>query len=296
MSSHNALVLSGGGTKGSWEAGVLLYLADQGHPGFQYISGSSVGAIITGGLSMFPPERFAEGARFVEMIWRKRILKSSSVWRLRWPLGIPGLWRPSFGRNDPLDQLLKDTVDIERIRSSGIQLRISAVDLLTGTLKVYDETTDDIVRAILASAAFPIAFPPVVIGDRLEVDGAVRDFAPVKAAIKAGADDIIILLTENGNQLSTVTHRQMRNSFQITQRVLRIIFNEIIQNDIHHCEKINDFLARGLLEEATSGYRQIKLTIIQPSVPLGGPLVFKRGLIDRQIKQGYEDARRTLAG
>jgi NTE family protein len=296
MNTQNALVLSGGGTKGSWEAGVLRYLADQGHPGFHFISGSSVGAIITGGLAMFPPERFSEGAAFVEQIWRERITASRSIWRLRVPLGIPGLWRPSFGLNAPLHRLLQETVDIERIRASGIKLRISSVDLLTGTLKVYDESTDDIVQAILASSAFPIAFPPVAIGDRLEVDGAVRDFAPVRAAIDAGATNITALLTERGDHLSRVTPRQVSTSFRVTQRLLRIIFHEIIHNDLHQCERINSLLDRGLLQEETSGYRRIHLTVIQPSAPLAGPLEFGAGLIDAQIRQGYEDARATLGG
>lgn len=296
MNTSNALVLSGGGTKGSWEAGVLRYLADQGHPGFSYISGSSVGAIITGGLAMFPPEQFAEGAAFVEYIWRERIVRSRSIWRLRIPFGIPGLWRPSFGLNTPLHRLLEREIDLERIRSSGIKMRISAVDLLSGTLKVYDETTDDLVRAILASSAFPIAFPPVAIGDRLEVDGAVRDFAPVRAAIDAGATNITALLTERGDQLSRVSPGEVRTSFRVTQRLLRIIFHEIIHNDIHQCERINTLLERGLLCEETSGYRKINLTVIQPSAPLAGALEFGAGLIDAQIKQGYEDARTSLGG
>jgi len=295
MSTDKALVLSGGGTKGSWEAGVLLYLAEQGHPGFQYISGSSVGAIITGGLAMFPPEQFAEAAAFVEMIWRERIISARNVWRLRWPLGLPGLWNASFGLNAPLRALLEECVDVEKIRSSGIQIRINAVDLLTGTLKVYDQDTEDIVQAILASSAFPVAFPPVAVGDRLEVDGAVRDFTPVKAAIDAGASDITILLTERSDRLSTVSRDKVRNSFQVTQRLLRIIFHEIVQNDIHQCQKINGLLDRGLLMPHC-GYRQIHLTVIQPSQPLGGPLEFGQDLIDRQLRQGYDDARQQLGG
>ena len=295
MSTDKALVLSGGGTKGSWETGVLRYLADQGHPGFQYISGSSVGALITGGLAMFPPEQFAEAVAFVESIWRERITSARSVWRLRWPLGVPGLWNPSFGLNDPLKELLEECVDVEKIRSSGIQIRINAVDLLTGTLKVYDQDTDDIVRAILASAAFPIAFPPVGIGDRLEVDGAVRDFTPVKAAVNAGSNDVTIILTERSDRLSTVSRDQVSNSFQVTQRLLRIIFHEIVQNDIHQCQKINRLLDRGMLS-SKCGYHQVKLTVIQPSKPLGGPLEFGRELIERQLHQGYEDARHQLGG
>ena len=295
MTRDNALVLSGGGSKGSWEAGVLCYLAQQGHPGFQYISGSSVGAIIAGGLAMYPPERFSEGVRYVEQIWRERIQRSSDIWRLRVPFGLPGLWRRSFGRRRPLERLLLDTVDQDMIRSSGIRLRISAVDLLSSTLKVYDESTDDLVQAILASSAFPIAFPPVAIGNRLEVDGAVRDFAPVKAAIDAGAHHITVLLTERADQLSPVTPEQVSTAFEITQRILRILFHEIIQNDLKHCQKINTLLDRGLLDGA-SGYRKVELTVLQPSQPLGGPLEFSRKLIDQQLQQGFDDAKQALEG
>ncbi|MFT5686979.1 MAG: hypothetical protein ACI8RZ_007936 [Myxococcota bacterium] len=131
-------------------------------------------------------------------------------------------------------------------------------------------------------------------GDRLEVDGAVRDFAPVRAAIDAGASNITARLTERGDQLSRVTAWEVRTSFRVTQRLLRIMFHEIIHNDLHQCERINSLLDRGLLQEETSGYRRINLTVIQPSVPLAGPLEFGEGLIDAQIKQVYEDARMTV--
>ena len=50
-------------------------------------------------------------------------------------------------------------------------------------------------RALTASAAIPIAFPPITLPDsETYVDGGVLENIPIEAAVRAGADEVIAIL------------------------------------------------------------------------------------------------------
>jgi NTE family protein len=288
-----ALVLSGGGTRGSWQAGAVRYLSEAHPEGFHFITGSSVGGLVAAGLAMFPPEQVREGARFVEKIWHDDI--NASLWRLRFPLGLPGLFRRSFGRRDGMEALIRARLDPARVRASGIQLRLPTVDLCSGQLIVFDENSPDLVEGVLASSAFPVVFPPIQDRQgRLLTDGGVRDFAPLKAAIEAGADSITVLLTEDPKQLSQVPAKKLGSALQIAERTLRIVFHELMLNDIYHCSKLNALIDEGHLKLRSGGPRRIQLQVIVPSRPLGPGLDFSTALLHAQLQQGYDDARAAL--
>jgi predicted acylesterase/phospholipase RssA len=60
-----ALAMSGGGSNGAWEAGVLNGFAVTGNPSdfyYDVVSGISAGALNTAGLAGFAPEEFVEAA------------------------------------------------------------------------------------------------------------------------------------------------------------------------------------------------------------------------------------------
>lgn len=288
-----ALVLSGGGTRGSWQAGVVRYLSEVTPDGFHFITGTSVGALVAAGLAMYPPSRFPEAAAFVESVWRDRI--DESMWGLRFPLGLPGVFRPSFGTRAGMERLVRELLDTRQVQASGVRLRLPAVDLGSGDLIVFDETTADLPEAVLASSAFPVVFPPVEKDGRLLLDGGVRDFAPLKAAIEAGADSIVVVMTENPEQLSTKDPRKLRSALAIAERTLRIMLNELIRNDVHHCNVINRLIDDGRLAPSPGGPRRIDLRVVVPRVPLGSSLDFSPALLRAQIEQGYADAKAALA-
>lgn len=287
-----ALVLSGGGTRGSWQAGVVRYLSEVTPGGFQFITGTSVGALIAAGLAMFPPAQLPEAAAFVESVWRERI--NEGMWRLRFPFGLPGLFRPSFGTREGMERLVRDLLDAERVRASGIRLRLPAVDLGSGALTVFDETTPDLAEAVLASSAFPIVFPPVERGGRLLLDGGVRDFAPLKSAIRAGADSIVVVMTENPERLSVVEPRRLRSAVAIAERTLRIVLNELVRNDVSHCSTINRLIDDGHLDTPPGGPRRIALQVVVPREPLGSGLDFSSAMLNAQVDRGYDDAKASL--
>lgn len=308
------LVLAGGGSRGSWEAGALKYMGESGlfKDGFSFGSGTSVGAINIAGVAMFTPDKFREATVFIEDLWVKGITKTRDVWALRFPLGVPGLWNPSVGVNGQLETLLTRVVDIEAIQTSGVQVRFASVDVESGELVIH--TGEDLkkygVNPIMSSASYPMAFPPVEIDGKWLTDGGVRDTAPLGAAIKAGCDEIVVLTTRDPNMAGFKDRAKMKNVASFGQRCLSIQFHEVLQNDIAACETHNhwsklgavlrkhgviDSAIRDVLEEMRPK-KEVKLTVLYPSKPLGTSLDFSGDTMQEQIKQGYTDAQAQLGG
>lgn len=292
------LVLPGGGSRGSWQAGVLLYMGETNRlpTGANVVTCTSVGGINGTGIGMFPPEQFGEAARFVEHLWRTRVRHTSDIWRLRFPMGLPGLWHPSIGLNDALAALLEDVVDLDAVATSGVELRYTAVDLETGTLKLYDQhaLAEHGLKPVLATSSFPDAFPPVEIGKRYETDGGVVEIAPLSAALKAGCTAVTVLPTHDPDQLEFVpreTFQTFPGALAVARRVISIQSHDVLRNDLRMCRQVNDWLDKGWLDPAC-GQRHVDLDVIAPSKQLGNSLDFSGELMDRQLDQGYEDARR----
>jgi NTE family protein len=290
----NGLVVSGGGSRGAHAVGGLRYLAEAGivPEGFGFCSGTSVGAIICAGVAMYPRAEFREAAAYVEGSWKAHVRTSSDVWHLRQPFGLPALWSPSVGTDEPLRALLGRLVDPVRVATSDVQLRLSTVDLLTGSLKVYRnaDLTAHGVDPVRASASFPGVFPPVEIGGRWETDGGARDVAPLGEAIKAGCSRIVVFLTQDPNGVPEVDRSKLRTTLQVALRFIHITVNEIIANDVRACQRVNTMVERGWTSEACP-YKRVHLDVIYPRRPLGDPLEFDGTRIAREIEQGYDDTR-----
>ncbi len=84
-----ALALSGGGSNGAWEAGVLWGLAHD-NPNvedffYEVVTGVSAGAINSAGLAGYAPEEFVEMSEFVSEIWETTT--NSDIWTM-WPEGM----------------------------------------------------------------------------------------------------------------------------------------------------------------------------------------------------------------
>lgn len=288
-----ALVMSGGGSRGSWEAGFLKYLGTIKPKGFPFISGTSVGSINAVGLAMFPVERFPDATSYVNKLWTEKVTKTSDIWTLRWPLGIPALWNPSLGTNKAAEKLLTEAVDIEALKASGITLRLPAADLETG--KVIEYTTEDLVKhgilPVMASASFPVAFPPVEIGDNWLTDGGVIDMAPIGAAIKAGATKILILATRDPEGVPFKSRKDMGNTIKVADRIIDIMTQTVLEGDLAVCKLVNYLVESG--HPLFSGKRQVETAVFGPSKPLGDSLKFEGAVMREQIDLGYEDAKKA---
>ncbi len=280
-----ALVLSGGGGKGAYQVGALAYLMR--HPdyrdGFDIICGTSVGAVNALGLAHYPKESFDKAVAWIDALWTVRISSTRDIWRHRFPKYISGLWRPSIGRTEPLDRLLRAIVDHRQVRGSGVILRIPAVDLITGKTVVFDELADDLVTGVMASASFPMVFPPVETDLGVFTDGGVRDIAPLSQAIEAGADEVLVITTADpGSQEA----KAPTTTIGMALRTVELMMNEILLGDLRAVRLYNRLVEAGVEPKK----RRVSVRVLWPSASLGDPLDFSPILTQTRMAQGRKDA------
>lgn len=180
-----AVVLSGGATRGAFQIGVIDVLARNGIVP-DLLVGTSVGAINAAHWAFHPGQDV--GARLLE-VWREaaraRILPDR-------PLRILGnLIGSRLHERSGLVRILERELPnvAATIESAHLPLHIVACDLRTGAAVDFDR--GPALPALLASAAVPGVFPPVVIEGEPYVDGGVVANCPIEVAWHAGATDVI---------------------------------------------------------------------------------------------------------
>lgn len=229
---HTALVLSGGGARGAYQAGALqglreLGIGASGPTPFDVLVGTSAGALNVGMMAAWA-DRWADGVDALSDLWKG--LRPNMVFRtdVRSLSGLGAKWIKdlSFGGlthrvapkslldNAPLRQLLSRQVPFERLRHNVDRgtlhaAVVSAVDLGTANGVAFVDTAADTplwrrqrwsiertrlgVDHLLASSAIPVFFPSVPIGERWFGDGSVRNVNPLSPAINLGADRIVTI-------------------------------------------------------------------------------------------------------
>lgn len=182
----NAFVLSGGGSLGAIQAGMLEALFEHGIVPDMLV-GTSIGAANAAFLAA-DPSLSRTGA--LSDLWRS--LKPRDIL----PMG-PIRTFNSLRRNGslfttaPLRNLVERHAPYRQIEQARIPLRIVATDFIDGTEVVFD--SGSVADAVLASTALPGFFPPHRVADRLYLDGGLVDHVPLAPAIAMGADTIYVL-------------------------------------------------------------------------------------------------------
>lgn len=182
-----AFVLSGGASLGAIQVGMLQALSREGiRP--DLIIGASVGAVNAAWLAGDPsPESMDRLAD----VWRK--IDRDDVFPfqpLRGFLGFLGR-QPSLLSAIGLRRLVERNLAFDRLEDAPIEVHTVVVDVLTGRDTLL--STGDAADAIVASAAIPGVFPPVLIDGRPYIDGGVVNNTPISYAHELGADEIWVL-------------------------------------------------------------------------------------------------------
>jgi predicted acylesterase/phospholipase RssA len=240
---------------------------------------------------MFPPEQFSEGVAYVEDLWLDRVQKTSDIWSKRPCWWLSWLFHPSIGTTDQLRALLHEAVDTERIRGSGIDVAVAAVDVLGGELVYYPLGGRQTVSYIMASSSYPLAFPPEDVDEKWLTDGGLREINPLGSVIAAGADRVLAVTTSDPNMVQRVEREDVSTLLPLGLRFHELMLNEILRNDVKMAALYNRLVDAGLGQ----GKKKVEVTVVSPSRPLGDPLDFSGELMRRQIEQGYEDAKALLS-
>lgn len=162
------LSLSGGGSFGAFEAGVLSSMVEH-EPGLNYdfMLGVSAGALNAGYLSTYgkDADSFQQGVATLGQLWATT--KNKDVWGIRIdPFKSP----PSILSTQPLEKFLERQF---LGRSVLRNVTIGTTNLATGGTARHDDAAlaADPVNVLRASAAIPIVFPPIVLNGTRHVDG-----------------------------------------------------------------------------------------------------------------------------
>lgn len=223
-----ALVLSGGGVRGAFQVGMIRKLTELGHT-WDIIAGVSVGALNGSFMAQFKPEDQRTGALELEQFWLN-VTGNESIYK-SWFLGkLASLWKGGLYNTAPLKKL----VDSKISPNLQVQLRVGAVCLETGEYRYVDENTEHLHDWILASASFPVAFPPVKIGNHHWIDGGVRDITPVSdISINEDVESVDVILTAPTNgYVQPIPANKTSSAFEIALRCAALMSDEIFINDL----------------------------------------------------------------
>jgi len=181
-------VLSGGGSRGAAQVGMLAELVDRGIRADR-VYGASVGAING---SAYCGDPTPAGMKKLEDVWRN--LTGELVFpRSR----AHGPWtfiqhRQAVHANAGLRRIVSEGISFDRLEDAPIPLEVVAASLHDGQERWLVE--GPAVEAILASAAIPSLLPPVSIDGETLIDGGVVNNVPIMRPIAAGATRLYVLL------------------------------------------------------------------------------------------------------
>lgn len=273
-----ALVLSGGGAKGAYEAGVAAAFVERGLP-IRLVAGSSAGALNAAMIASGRADR-------LEALWRS--VTREQVYSLRAPIFFAGFlpgWLTLYVLSEttalfdpsPLRELISASLDFEQIRGSPIRLLVTATDLVRREKRVFDNATVT-VDALMAASAVPGLFPPVEVDGAMLVDGGLTGRAPVLEALEAdpllGRAVVVMSYapTERGAPPTTM-RRALEESFEL------IMIRQIRRDT----------------ELAQLRYPSVDVQLLTPSAPLLlRPLDFDAEAMTRLLALGRADAQRCL--
>ena len=295
---QRALVLSGGSIKGAFQAGALAHVLESGFVP-DAIYGTSVGSLNGG----FLAERAGRAApdqpldwpklgQELEAFWKQEVQSPSRIARARsTPELIWAILRNKFdGLTDtsPLKELVARVYKTSNLHASPVPFYACAVNLVSGDV-VYPSNKDpQIIEYIIASTAIPFEMPVKWIGQSPFVDGGAREIAPLNRAIEDGAQEIVCIICQP--KALGVINFDVGNLLEYASRLMDVITNELVNNDVERFEKVNAWLRQydqvqgqlqalgednqlneaviaqmGALPESLKGkWRPIDLVVIQP--------------------------------
>ncbi|NVK23551.1 MAG: patatin-like phospholipase family protein [Gammaproteobacteria bacterium] len=297
--SKNALILTGGGARAAYQIGVLKAIASQlprnQKSPFKVICGTSAGAINAVSMACYA-SCFHLGVKKTEWVWKN--FKTSQVYDCNW-LNVFGYLAKNYIskyqksqinratsllNNHPLSVLLSELVDFKRIDRNILSGHLDAISISASSYTDGDSISffqsshsDEWRRAkrrgvktvltsrhLMASAAIPLVFPCVKIGDQFFGDGSIHQLSPLSPAIHLGADKILIIGVEQPKLDNHIKDPEFHpNSATITGHLLDTIFTDSLNADIERMNRINATLDH--TSEQKAGLKKVESLLINPS-------------------------------
>ncbi len=303
-----ALILSGGGARAAYQAGVLAAVArllPRGAPSpFRIICGTSAGAL-NAALLAANADDFGRGVSRAMRAWGslsaaavhrtdpRSVARSAGRWLWSIMSGDSRGQAVSLLDNTPLRELITRLVDFSAMRSA---IERGHLDALCVTASSYDSGRSVSffegalhlepwqrarrcgVRArlgpehLLGSSAIPFIYPPERIDGEYYGDGAMQQLAPMSPALQLGADKVFII---GVGPTFAPASRSLDTSYpsfgQIGGHLLDSVFVDTVETDLERMRAINQTLAlipAPLRRQRRMNWRPVQACVINPQQSL----------------------------
>lgn len=273
------LVLSGGGARGAYQAGVMKAIAEiseqvgvkQPTP---IVTGVSAGAVNAAFLAAEIND-FQVACDRMAMMWSKitaeQIFRTDALSAGRSGLRfitdatVGALYAKKLARSlldtAPLKTFLTENVNFNRIKENlraghFESLAVTAMNYTTSNSITFvhghenapmwqrsrrqSEATPVSADHVMASAAIPMFFPPVKVGDGHYGDGCLRNTAPLSPAIHLGADRLLVISVRKADTPQAQPVTDLEPSLA---RVIGVILNALLLDsteiDMERMSRVN---------------------------------------------------------
>lgn len=269
--NKTGLVLSGGGARGAYQAGVVQALSSLfdtwgiTQP-FSLYSGVSAGSINATYLAS-RSDQFSEGAKGLVDLWSH--LSSDQVFRtdaislgkigLQWmgELSLGSFTGSTPGKalldTLPLKHLIESHMDFSRLarnleKNHFEALALTCLDYRDSTAVTFvqsrkphlewqkprkvSEPAEIQSEHVMASSAIPLLFPAIQVDTRYFGDGCVRNTHPCGPLIYMGAQKLVIIGVRSLNMTAYDAHSLFDKKPPSTARVLNVLLNSILLDGV----------------------------------------------------------------
>jgi len=267
------LALQGGGAHGAFAWGVLDRLLEDGRIGIEGISAASAGAmnaavladgLAKGGLAQGGRDdaraalasfwrRVSDAATFsplqpspIDRLFNNHALEASPAFMMFDVMSrMMSPYQLNPGNYNPLQKLLEESVDFERLRaSSATKLFLSATNVRTGKVRVFrnHEMTAD---AVMASACLPFMFQAVEIEGEAYWDGGYMGNPAIYPLIyHCDSADVVVV------HINPIERPDLpRMAHEIMNRINEISFNSSLMREMRAIAFVTKLIDDGKIND-----------------------------------------------
>ncbi|MGZ3768280.1 MAG: patatin-like phospholipase family protein [Bdellovibrio sp.] len=281
--SSLGLILSGGGARAAYQAGAIAAIVDISselkipHP-FDFYTGVSSGALNAAMLAASANCDLSQGSKKIVELWSlansdqvynsNPLFLSAKGLKLIAELSLGGAKKstPQMALLDtsPLKELISRQCDFSNIQKNINNkkfkaLAVSALDYFSSStvtfvqglptlpnwqrVRRHSEKVQITASHVMASAAIPVLFPPVTVGESHFGDGSIHNLAPCGPAIYMGADKLIAIGVRRKREICWTGQPTQDHKPPTIGRVFNVLLHTLMmdgfETDIERMERIN---------------------------------------------------------